>query len=101
MEPPCPPPAGWFPRDPRGCYVLHCPLDRASVGMEADQDHDPFSTLYKDYLSDDSRPIIEEAAQRLGYRVHKERKFACTPAAAAAVQVKLREAGTRNMVYTL
>lgn len=99
-SPPCPAPEGWFPTDPRGCYVLHCPLDRASVGMEADQDQDPFSTLYKDFLSDDSRPIIEEAAQRLGYRVHKERKFACTAAAAPSLNARLAAAKTQNVVYT-
>lgn len=98
-SPPCPPPAGWFPKDARGCYVLHCPLDRASVGMEADQDQDPFSTLYKDFLSEDSRPIIEEAAQRLGYRVHKERKFACTAPALDALNARLAEAKTQNVVY--
>ncbi|TBR16921.1 hypothetical protein EPO15_18120 [bacterium] len=100
-SPPCPPPEGWFPKDVRGCYVLHCPLDRASVGMEADQDLDPFSNLYKDFLSAESRPIIEEAAQRLGYRVHKERKFACTPAAAPTLNARLATAKTQNVVYTL
>ncbi|TPW21199.1 MAG: hypothetical protein FD126_923 [Elusimicrobia bacterium] len=98
-SPPCPPSPGWFPRDARGCYVLHCPLDRASVGMEADQDQDPFSVLYKDFLSEDSRPIIEEAAQRLGYRVHKERKFACTQAAAESLNARLSQAKTSNVVY--
>lgn len=99
-SPPCPAPPGWFPKDPRGAYVLHCPLDRASVGMDADQDHDPFSTLYKDFLSEESRPIVEEAAQRLGYRVHKERKFACTAAAEPYLRARLAEAKTQNVVYT-
>ncbi len=96
----CPAPAGWFPADSKDCYVLHCPLDRASVGMDDDTDHDPFSVLYKDFLSADSRPIVEEAAHRLGYRVHKERKFACTPAAAPLLTKRLAEAKTSNVVYT-
>ena len=96
-----PPPDGWFPPDPRECFALHCPLDSASVAWESSVDEDPFSRFFKDFLSPESRPLVEEAAKQLGYKVHKERKFACTPAAAAAVQVKLREAGTRNMVYTL
>ncbi|MDE2292417.1 MAG: hypothetical protein KGL53_10070, partial [Elusimicrobia bacterium] len=97
----CPPPPGWFPPDPAGCYVLHCPLDRAALGMEADQDQDPFSKLFREFLSEDSRPVVEEAAARLGYRVSKERKFACTPQAAALLEKRLAEAGTRNVIYTI
>ncbi|MBI3298457.1 MAG: hypothetical protein HYZ75_09860 [Elusimicrobia bacterium] len=99
-SPICPAPDGWFPDDARDCYVLHCPLDRASLGMEADQDMDPFSTLYKDYLSADSRPLVEEVAERLGYRVHKERKFATTPQAAPLLRTRLAQAKTVNVVYT-
>ena len=99
-SPICPAPDGWFPQDPAGCYVLHCPLDRASVGMEADHDQDPFSDLYKEFLSGDSRPLVEEVAQRLGYRVHKERKFATTPQAAPILERRLAEAKTPSVVYT-
>lgn len=96
-----PGPEGWFPRGDPEAFVLHCPLDQASVGTEADSDQDPFASLYKDFLSDVSRPLIQEAADRLGYRVRKERKFACTKAAETALRAKLREAGTQNVVYTL
>jgi hypothetical protein len=96
-----PAPRGWFPPDPREAFILHCPLDSASVSYEADSDTDPFSMFFKDFLSDVSRPMIEEAAETLGYKVHKERKFACTPPALAALQERLREAGTRNVIYTL
>jgi hypothetical protein len=97
----CPAPAGWSPRDASNAFVLHCPLDRASTGHEVDLDNDPFSTLYVDFLSDKARPIIEEAAQRFGYRVHKERKFACTKPALASLKAKLNQAGTKNVVYSI
>jgi len=96
-----PPPPGWFPPDPREAFILHCPLDSASVAYEADSDTDPFSSFFKDFLSDISRPMIEEAADTLGYKVHKERKFACTPQALGPLQERLREARTRNVIYTL
>lgn len=96
-----PAPAGWFPEDASDAFVLHCPLDRASTGHEIDLDNDPFSTLYVDFLSDKARPIIEEAAQRYGYRVHKERKFACTKAALEPLKAKLRQAGTKNVIYSI
>ncbi len=96
-----PAPKGWFPADSKDAFVLHCPLDRASTGHEIDLDNDPFSTLYSDFLSDKARPIIEEAASRYGYRVHKERKFACTKSALGPLKAKLKEAGTKNVIYTI
>lgn len=96
-----PAPAGWFPKDAANAFILHCPLDSASINREEDLDQDPFSEFFKDFLSKESRPLVEEAAQRLGYRVHKERKFACTREAAQNLRAKLKQAGTRNVVYTL
>ncbi|MFH1723505.1 MAG: hypothetical protein ABII00_02670 [Elusimicrobiota bacterium] len=94
-----PAPPGWSPRDASDAFILHCPLDRASTGHEVDLDNDPFSTLFRDFLSDASRPVIDEAVRRFRYRVHKERKFACTKPALPALRIKLMEAGTNNVVY--
>ena len=82
-------------------YLLHFPLDRASLSLAADRNDDPFSTIYRDYLSEESRPLIEERALSLGYRVHKDRKFAATGPAAAALRRRLDQAGKRNIIYEI
>lgn len=82
-------------------YVLHLPLDRASLSLPSDRNDDPFSTIYRDFLSEDSRPLIEEQAKALGYRVHKDRKFAATAPAAAALRRRLDTAGLRNIIYEI
>lgn len=98
-----PAPPGWLPEGKAGDdqYILHLPLDRASVDLDEDRDADPFSTIYRHFLSEHSRPLIEDEARRLGYRVHKERKFVCTRGVADHLKCRLREAGTNNIVYTI
>ena len=97
----CPGPPGWFP-DSDDMYVLHLPVDRASVGLDADRDDDPFSTIYREFLSGVTRPLVEDEARRLGYRVHKDRKFVCFPPAAAdQLRGRLAKAGTKNLVYSI
>jgi hypothetical protein len=81
-------------------YVLHLPLDRASQALGSDRNDDPFSTLYRRFLSEESRLLVEEQAAKLGYRVHKDRKFVATAGPAAeALRARLAHAGTRNIVY--
>jgi hypothetical protein len=82
-------------------YVLHFPLDRASLSLPADRNDDPFSTIYRDFLSAESRPLVEEQAKLLGYRVHKDRKFAATGPAAAALRRRLEQSGMRNIIYEI
>lgn len=100
-SPAAPPPPGCRVEGEAPGYVLHFPLDRASLSLGADRNDDPFSTIYRDYLSDESRPLIEEQAKLLGYRVHKDRKFAATGGAAAALRRRLDLAGTRNIIYEI
>ncbi|MBI5245321.1 MAG: hypothetical protein HY922_16785 [Elusimicrobia bacterium] len=96
-----PAPAGWGVSPSGREFILHLPLDRASVDVGDDRDNDPFEDIYRDFLSAFTRPLVDEEALRLGYRVHKDRKFVATPGAAEALASKLREAGTQNMVYVL
>ena len=98
-----PAPPGWLPEGPdaAGESILHLPWDKASVDIDDDRDADPFATIYRQFLSDESRPLIEEEARRLGYRVNKERKFVCTPGAEETLKERLAKAGTANIVYTL
>jgi hypothetical protein len=97
-----PAPPGWLAAGTGdSAFVLHLPLDRASVELDKDRDNDPFSTIFRKFLSDSSRSLVEEEARRLGYRVHKERKFVCTAAVADVIRERLREAGTQNIVYTI
>ena len=99
---PCaPPPPECRADGPEPGYVLHFPLDRASRALPADRNDDPFSTIYRDYLSQESRPLVEEQAKLLGYRVHKDRKFAATAPAAAALRRRLDLAGKRNIIYEI
>ncbi|MBI3548793.1 MAG: hypothetical protein HY078_07135 [Elusimicrobia bacterium] len=96
-----PGPAGWFSAA-EGAFVLHLALDRTSAALASDRDDDPFSTLYRNALSDECRPLVEDAARQLGYRVHKDRKFACsTRAAAGRLSARLEESGTTNLVYCI
>ncbi|MBI5624136.1 MAG: hypothetical protein HY924_10180 [Elusimicrobia bacterium] len=92
-----PAPEGWR----EGGCVLHLPVDRASTSLREDRDDDPFSGIYRHFLSEVSRSIVEEEARRLGYRVHKDRKFACEATVADGLRRKLAEAGTRNLIYTV
>jgi len=94
----------WAPAPPEfgagpGDFILHLPLDRASLELEQDRNDDPFSTMYRAFLSSDSRMLVEEQAQRLGYRVHKDRKFSVSRGAAAALKERLARAKTMNIVY--
>lgn len=98
---PCAPPPDECRAGEDPGFVLHFPLDRASLSLAGDRNDDPFSTIYRDYLSEVSRPLIEERAAALGYRVHKDRKFAATRPAAAALRRRLDLAGKRNLIYEI
>lgn len=91
-----PAPAGWLPP---GAFALHLPLDQASVNLAADRDNDPFATIYRRFLSTESRSLVEAAAAGLGYRVQKDRKFVCSAGAAAALRKRLGLSGTQGLVY--
>lgn len=95
------PPPPEFSGAPEPAYILHLPLDRSSLTLDCDRGDDPFASFYRRFLSEESRALVEEQARRLGYRVHKDRKFAVSRGAAAVVDARLREAGTRNLIYEI
>jgi hypothetical protein len=92
-------PPGWD--GPAESSVLDFPLDRASVELKADLDNDPFEGLYRERLSEGSRDLVGERVAALGYRVQKDRKFACAGGAAPFLKKRIAAAGTRNIIYEL
>lgn len=94
-------PPGWPAGGPADQAVLHFPLDRASVELKADINNDPFSGMYRDFLKGESRDLIEERVASLGYRVHKDRKFACTRSAEPALRKLLSASAARNIIYAI
>lgn len=94
-------PPGWPAGGPPDQAVLHFPLDRASVELKADMNNDPFEGLYREFLTGESRDLIEDRVKSLGYRVHKDRKFACTRSAEPALRKFLSASAARNIVYAI
>jgi len=95
-----PAPESWMPEESQS-IVLHCPLDTASVDRQEDTDDDPFTAFFSTFLSPHSRPLLEESARELGYRVHKERSFACTPEAREPLLARLEKSGEPCRVEAL
>lgn len=93
-------PQGWPGGKPGGA-VLHFPVDRASVEFQADMNNDPFSGMYREFLTGDAKDLIEERVKSLGYRVQKDRKFACDRSAEPGLRELLANSGTRNIIYTI
>lgn len=91
-------PADW--RGAPGSAVLHFPIDRAAVGIKADLNNDPFEGLYRNYLSGEAKDLVEERVKGLGYRVQKDRKFACTRAAEPELR-RLLGGAPKNIVYAI
>ncbi|MBI4350877.1 MAG: hypothetical protein HY550_05525 [Elusimicrobia bacterium] len=93
-------PQGW-PGAGAGQAVLHFPLDRASVELKADMNNDPFEGMYREFLKGESKDLIEERVKSLGYRVHKDRKFACTRSAEPGLRKLLSAPAARNIIYAI
>lgn len=84
-----------------GSFILHFPSERAATSIKEDRNHDPFAPMYRDSLAPGPRELAEKKARDLGYRVFKERKFACTRAIAEPLGALLKERGHRCVVYPL
>lgn len=94
-------PPGWQGETAGDSAVLHFPLDRASIELKNDLNNDPFEGMYREFLSGETRDLIEERVKSLGYRVHKDRKFSCTERAAPALRRSLSSSGARNIIYAI
>ncbi|MDO8805986.1 MAG: hypothetical protein Q7R35_16335 [Elusimicrobiota bacterium] len=93
-------PPAW-PQASPGDAVLHFPLDRASLELKADINNDPFEGMYREFLSGEAKDLIEARVKNLGYRVHKDRKFACTKSAEPALRRLLAASTARNIIYAI
>ncbi|HNW44088.1 MAG TPA: hypothetical protein PKI19_06265 [Elusimicrobiales bacterium] len=94
-------PRGWPPGPPGSAAVLHFPVDRASVELDGDINNDPFEGMYREFLSGEAKDLIAERVKDLGYRVHKDRKFACTQNAEPALRKMLAASDCRNIIYAI
>lgn len=94
-------PAAWPAGVPADGAVLHFPLDRASVELKADLNNDPFEGMFREFLKGESKDLIEERVKGLGYRVQKDRKFACTKSAEPALRKLLAPFASRNIIYSI
>lgn len=74
-------------------------LDMAAIDISADRDNDPFEDLIIERLSADARTGYEQARNKYGYKVFKDRKFVCTrPLLDPLRQLCTREQ-TKNIIY--
>ena len=86
-----------------GNFILNFPLERVVINSTAKEDlqADPFSRLYRHSVEGEARQFALEAAERLGYRVFKERKFCVTKGIAEPFKQLLAERNARCIVYTI
>lgn len=94
-------PHGWPAGLPADAAVLNFPVDKASVELKSDMNNDPFEGMFREHLSADAKDIIEERVKSLGYRVQKDRKFACTRSAEPALRGLLAPFSARNIIYVI
>lgn len=66
-----------------GNFILNFPQERVAVPEnpegKTDSNRDPFARFYRESLDPASRALADKRAEELGYIIHKERKFSCTP----------------------
>lgn len=86
-----------------GNFILNFPLERVVINSSAKEDlqADPFSRLYRNTVEGEAKQFALERAEKLGYRVFKERKFCVTKAIAQPFQQLLAERNARCIVYTV
>ena len=82
-----------------GQYVAMFALDMAAVDLAADRDNDPFEDLIIARLSPEARDGYEQARQRYGYRVFKDRKFVVSRELVEPLRAICAEEKTKNIIY--
>lgn len=85
-----------------GNVILNFPFEKVVVpeveGKE-DNNRDPFSRLYRNSLDPENKEFADARASKLGYIVHKERKFCCSRAILAPLRKLCSEAGRPCIIY--
>jgi len=76
-------------------------LDMAACDIAADSANDPVEPLLSERLSDRAQEDYHAARKTYGYRVFKDRKFVCDRRTTGHVKALCRQAGTRNVIYTM
>lgn len=97
---PAQPGLGELRRGPAGQLATFS-VDTAACDLLTDRNNDPLADLLGQHLSPTGRAEYEEARQRLGYRVTKDRKFVVDRESLPAVTALCQGAGTRNVIYPL
>jgi hypothetical protein len=85
---------------PRGMVATFA-LDMAATDLAEDRDNDPIEDLMAAHLSGKAREDYEQARERYGYRVFKDRKFVASPELADDLRAFCAAAGTKNVIKTL
>lgn len=85
-----------------GEAILSFPFEKVFVpeveGKE-DSNRDPFGRLYRPSLNPENRELADARARKLGYIVHKERKFACTRNLIAPLRKVCADLGNPCVIY--
>lgn len=99
---PCPPKIAELLEQNPGDAILNFPFEKVFVpdveGKE-DSNRDPFGRLYRASLSADNKELADARARKLGYVVHKERKFACTKGILAPLRQTCADLGHPCVIY--
>jgi hypothetical protein len=93
-------PGPWEPlfETNKGGMVMHFPSERAGRTVAQDGSNDPMGMLYREFLSPQAREGVEPRVRELGYKVWKERKFACTREVADALRTFLADRGFKCLI---
>lgn len=85
-----------------GNVILNFPYEKVFVpeveGKE-DDNRDPFGRLYRESLTEENRELADARARRLGYIVHKERKFSCSKPILSALRKLCADRGKPCVIY--
>lgn len=86
-----------------GNFIMNFPLERVVINSNAKEDllADPFARMYRFSVEGEAQRFAMEKAEKLGYRVFKERKFCVTKGIAPAFQQLLADRKARCIVYTI
>lgn len=85
-----------------GNVILNFPYEKVFVpeveGKE-DDNRDPFARLYRTSLGQENKQLADARAEKLGYIVHKERKFACSKPILNPLRDLCKELGKPCVIY--